>query len=51
MRISKPFSAGNKSQKVLSFDDIDTSLTYSYASYLTWLFDDRVELIKGQFLK
>jgi Uma2 family endonuclease len=28
--------------------DIDESLTYSYANYLRWLFEDRVELIKGK---
>ena len=28
--------------------DIDESLTYSYANYLSWLFEDRVELIKGK---
>ena len=38
-------------QKVLSFDDIDLSLTYSYAHYLNWMFDERVELIKGQVYK
>ncbi len=38
-------------EKVLSFDDIDASLTYSYAHYLTWLFDDRVELINGKVFK
>lgn len=46
---SKPYSAAEK--PVLSFEDIDTSVTYSYAHYLTWLFDDRVELIKGQIFK
>ena len=38
-------------KKVFSLEDIDLSLTYSYASYLTWLFDDRVELIKGKVFK
>jgi len=37
--------------KVLALEDIDLSLTYSYANYLTWLFDDRVELIKGKVFK
>jgi Uma2 family endonuclease len=37
--------------KVLAFKDIDLSLTYSYAHYLNWLFDDRVELIKGKIFK
>jgi Uma2 family endonuclease len=38
----------DKEKEVLSLDDIDASLTYNYANYLTWLFDDRVELIKGR---
>ncbi len=38
-------------KKVFSLEDIDLSLTYSYANYLTWLFDDRVELIKGKVFK
>ena len=33
---------------VRSFSDVDLSLTYSYAHYLNWLFDERVELIKGK---
>lgn len=37
--------------KVYSFNDIDESLTYSYAHYLNWLFDERVELIKGKIFK
>lgn len=46
---SKLYSAAEK--PVLSFAEIDPSLTYSYAHYLTWLFDDRVELIEGQIFK
>ncbi|WP_423148887.1 Uma2 family endonuclease [Rubrolithibacter danxiaensis] len=38
-------------KEVLSFNDLDESLTYSYANYLTWLFDERVELIKGKIFK
>lgn len=38
-------------EKVWQFNDIDLSLTYSYAHYLNWLFDDRVELIKGKVFK
>ncbi|MDO8993251.1 Uma2 family endonuclease [Daejeonella sp.] len=38
-------------KKVFSLEEIDLSLTYSYANYLTWLFDDRVELIKGKVFK
>ncbi len=38
-------------KKVFSFEDIDLSLNHSYANYLTWLFDERVELIKGKVFK
>ena len=38
-------------KKVFFLEDIDLSLTYSYANYLTWFFDDRVELIKGKVFK
>ncbi|RDC56490.1 Uma2 family endonuclease [Pedobacter chinensis] len=38
-------------EPVREFNDIDASLTYSYANYLNWLFDDRVELIKGKIFK
>ncbi|RZJ80159.1 MAG: Uma2 family endonuclease [Flavobacterium sp.] len=37
--------------KVYSFNDVDESMTYSYAHYLNWLFDERVELIKGKIFK
>lgn len=37
--------------KILKLEDIDLSLTYSYAHYLNWLFDDRVELIEGKVFK
>jgi hypothetical protein len=51
MNSSKSYSAGSEDEEVLSFGDFDASLTYSYAHYLTWLFDDRVELIRGQIFK
>ncbi|MFA6277785.1 MAG: Uma2 family endonuclease [Pedobacter sp.] len=38
-------------KKVYTFNEIDESLTYSYAHYLNWLFDERVELIKGKIFK
>ena len=41
----------NPKAKVLALEDIDMSLSYSYAHYLNWLFDDRVELIKGKIFK
>ena len=31
-----------------TFNEIDLSGTYSYASYLKWKFEERVELIKGK---
>lgn len=51
MNISRSYRSESEHEKVLSFEDIDASLTYSYAHYLNWLFDDRVELIKGQIFK
>jgi len=38
-------------EPVRQFNDIDASLTYSYANYLNWLFEERVELIKGKIFK
>ncbi|WP_316805495.1 Uma2 family endonuclease [Pedobacter nototheniae] len=38
-------------EPIQKFEDIDASLTYSYGDYLKWLFDDRVELIKGKVFK
>jgi Uma2 family endonuclease len=34
--------------KVLKFEDIDLSGTYTYADYLKWEFDERLELIRGK---
>ena len=51
MAIPGSYNSINKETKVLTFKEIDPSLTYSYANYLTWLLDDRVELIKGQIFK
>jgi len=45
-----PYSELND-EPVRQLNDIDASLTYSYASYLNWLFDERVELIKGKIFK
>lgn len=45
------YNTPNEEKRVYSLDDIDASLTYSYANYLTWLFDDRVELLKGKLFK
>lgn len=38
-------------EKVYHLNDIDESRTYSYAHYLNWLFEERVELIKGKIFK
>lgn len=45
----KPYPLPN--EKVYSFNEIDQSLTYSYAHYLNWLFEERTELIKGKIFK
>ncbi|MGM9479424.1 Uma2 family endonuclease [Pedobacter sp. GSP4] len=36
---------------VKQFNELDVSLIYSYASYLNWLFPERVELVKGKVFK
>jgi len=33
--------------KITDFSQLDLSKTYTYADYLTWRFNERVELIKG----
>ncbi|KQC02297.1 Uma2 family endonuclease [Pedobacter sp. Hv1] len=38
-------------EKVYHLNDIDQTRTYSYAHYLNWLFDERVELIKGKIFE
>jgi Uma2 family endonuclease len=50
MKAEKPYPDLTET-KVYSFNDVDESMTYSYAHYLNWLFDDRVELIKGKIFK
>ncbi len=34
--------------KIIQLSQLDLNQTYSYADYLTWQFDDIVELIKGK---
>ncbi|MEM7108860.1 MAG: Uma2 family endonuclease [Bacteroidota bacterium] len=36
---------------ITEFSKLDLDKTYSYADYLTWRFQDRVELIKGKVFK
>ncbi|RZJ80158.1 MAG: Uma2 family endonuclease [Flavobacterium sp.] len=50
MKAEKPYPDLTET-KVYSFNDVDESMTYSYAHYLNWLFDERVELIKGKIFK
>ncbi|MGM9479425.1 Uma2 family endonuclease [Pedobacter sp. GSP4] len=38
-------------EPVKQFNELDVSLIYSYASYLNWLFPERVELVKGKVFK
>lgn len=45
----KPYSQAE--DKVYSLNEIDESLTYSYAHYLNWFFDERLELIKGKIFR
>lgn len=35
----------------MKLSDLDSDKTYSYADYLKWVFDERVELIKGTIFK
>jgi Uma2 family endonuclease len=35
----------------MELSDLDFSKTYSYADYLQWTFEDRVELIRGKIFK
>ena len=37
--------------KVTDFSQLDLNKTYTYADYLTWRFQERVELIKGWIIK
>jgi Uma2 family endonuclease len=38
-------------EEVSQFNDLDLSATYSYANYLKWTFNERLELIKGKIFK
>jgi Uma2 family endonuclease len=35
----------------MQLSDLDLSKTYSYADYLQWSFEDRLELIKGKIFR
>ena len=36
---------------ILNIDDLDFNKSYTFADYLTWNFQDRIELIKGKIFK
>lgn len=38
-------------EPITQFSQLDLSKTYSYADYLTWKFDEFVELIKGKVMR
>jgi len=48
MKKNSSYQEPDDKNKTASLEEIDLSSNYSYANYLTWLFDDRVELIKGK---
>ncbi|MDO3644336.1 Uma2 family endonuclease [Mucilaginibacter sp. L3T2-6] len=35
----------------MQLSDLDFNKTYTYADYLKWTFDERLELIKGKIFK
>lgn len=40
-----------ETQEIVQLSDLDLSKTYTYADYLQWKFDERIELIKGKIFK
>ena len=36
---------------ITNINDLDLEKTYSYADYLTWKFQERLELIRGKIFK
>ena len=36
---------------ITNFDDLDLSKSYTFADYLTWQFQERIEIIKGKIFK
>lgn len=51
MTVHSSYKASDAEKKISRLEDIDLSLTYSYGHYLNWLFDDRVELIRGKLFR
>jgi hypothetical protein len=46
----KPYP-DHSEKEVSQFNELDLSGTYSYANYLRWKFDERLELIKGKIFQ
>lgn len=40
-----------ETQEIMQLSDLDLSKTYTYADYLQWKFQERVELIKGRIFQ
>jgi len=40
-----------ETQEIMQLSDLDLSKTYTYADYLQWKFEERIELIKGKIFK
>ncbi len=40
-----------ETQEIMHLSDLDLSKTYTYADYLQWKFEERIELIKGKIFK
>ncbi len=40
-----------ETQEIMQLSDLDLSKSYTYADYLQWKFDERIELIKGKIFK
>lgn len=40
-----------ETQEIMQLSDLDLSKTYTYADYLQWKFEERIELIKGRIFK
>ncbi len=40
-----------ETQEIMQLSDLDLSKNYTYADYLQWKFEERIELIKGKIFK
>lgn len=51
MNIQKEKEYPEHSRRISQLNELDLSGTYSYADYLRWAFEERVELIRGKIFK